>query len=163
MEPQTLLMVLAAALALTGIAGMLLPALPGAPLVFAGIVLAAWAEDFAYVGVWWLLVFAVLTGLAMLADFVAGSIGARGFGATNRAAVGAAIGAVAGIFFMPIGLFVGPFVGAMIGELTARRSVSQAGVAGLGATLGLLIGTAAKLALGLGMIGLFVFLRWVVG
>ena len=160
-DPSTLLLLLAALLALTGLAGLLLPALPGAPLVFAGIALAAWTENFEHVGWGWLIVFALLTALTMLVDFVAGAFGARGFGATNRAAIGAAIGAVAGLFFMPVGLFLGPFAGAMIGELTARRTLSEAGVAGVGATLGLLIGTAAKFALGLGMIGLYAFLRWV--
>jgi hypothetical protein len=160
MDAQALLLLLAALLALTGIAGMLLPALPGAPLVFAGVVLAAWAEDFVYVGWGWLLLFALLTALAMLVDFVAGSFGARRFGASNRAAIGAALGALAGLFFLPIGLFLGPFAGAMIGELTARRSMGEAGIAGLGATIGLMLGMAAKLALGLGMLGLFAFLRW---
>ena len=154
-----LTLLLAALLVIAGIAGMLLPALPGAPLVFAGLALAAWAEDFAYVGEGWLLLFAVLTLLAMLGDFVAGSLGARGFGATRRAAIGAALGALAGLFFLPVGLFIGPFLGAMLGELTARRSLGEAGMAGIGATLGLMLGIAVKFALAVGMVGLFLFLR----
>jgi uncharacterized protein YqgC (DUF456 family) len=160
MDLPTLMLVLAALLVLTGLAGVLLPALPGAPVIFAGLLLAAWAEDFAYVGAGWLLLFAVFTGLIMLVDFIAGSLGARGFGASPRAATGAAIGALLGLLALPWGLFIGPFFGAVIGELSARRTLSQAGVAGIGATLGLVVGMAAKLALALAMVGLFAFARW---
>src|SRR5262245_23399183 len=73
MDAHTLWMVLATLLVLTGIAGMVLPALPGAPVVLGGLVLAAWADDFQYVGFFWITVLVVLTGLAMLVDFAAGA------------------------------------------------------------------------------------------
>jgi uncharacterized protein YqgC (DUF456 family) len=49
MDPA-LLWVISAVLVIVGLAGLALPALPGAPLIFGGLLLAAWAEHFAYVG-----------------------------------------------------------------------------------------------------------------
>ena len=102
---------------------------------------------------------AVLTLLAWSLDWIAGAIGAQRFGASRYAVVGATIGAVVGLFFALPGILLGPFLGAVIGELIARRDLEQAGRAGIGAWLGLLLGIAAKLALSLSMIAIFVFAR----
>ena len=154
-----LLWLLAGSLVLAGIAGLLLPAIPGGPLLFAGLVLAAWIEDFAYVGWGTLAVLAALTLLTYLADFVAGALGARRYGASPRAIAGATIGALGGIFLGLPGVLLGPFLGAVIGELTAQRGLHAAGRAGLGATIGLAIGVAAKLALAFSMLGIFAVAR----
>ncbi len=162
MDATTILLWVAAALLIAGgLAGLVLPVLPGAPLLFGGIVLAAWAEDFAYLGKGTLISVGVLAGLAILADFVAGAFGARRYGASSRAVLGATIGAVVGLFFGIVGVLVGPFVGAVVGELTVRRDLEAAGRAGVGATIGLALGTAAKLALGFAMIGIAVVMRLV--
>jgi uncharacterized protein YqgC (DUF456 family) len=149
----------AAILVVAGLAGLVLPVLPGAPLLFGGVLLAAWAEDFTYLGTGTLIAEGVLAGLAILADFVAGAFGAKRYGASSRAVLGATIGAVVGIFFGLIGVLVGPFLGAVIGELSVRRDLEAAGRAGVGATIGLALGTAAKLALGFAMIGVAVVMR----
>ncbi len=157
------LWVAAILLVILGLAGLVLPALPGAPVLLAGLVLAAWAEGFAYVGVGWL---AVLCGLALLTyavDFLAGAFGARRFGASRRGVIGALLGAVAGIFLGLPGVLLGPFVGAVLGELSTRRSLGDAGKAGLGATLGLVLGAAAKLALAFSMLGVFAVVRFAGG
>jgi uncharacterized protein YqgC (DUF456 family) len=159
MLTTVLLWVLAVVLVVVGIVGLLLPALPGAPVLFAGLFLAAWLEDFAYVGPWTLTLLAALALLTYVVDFGAGALGARGFGASKYAMVGAFLGAVVGIFFGLPGIFVGPFVGAVIGELVADRSLSEAGAAGLGATIGLLLGVAAKMTLAFSMLGIFVLMR----
>ncbi len=151
---------LAVLLSVAGLAGLVLPALPGAPLLFCGLLLAAWAEDFQYVGGVTLGVLAFLALLTYLADIVAGAFGARHFGASNRAVIGAGAGALAGLFFGLPGVLLGPFIGAMIGELTAQRSVGAASRAGVGATLGLVIGVAAKLSLAFAMLGIFALARW---
>jgi uncharacterized protein YqgC (DUF456 family) len=154
-----LLLALAAVLVIVGFAGLVLPGLPGAPLVFAGLFLAAWAEHFAYVGTGTLIVLALLTAATFVIDFLASAVGARRFGASPRAALGAAVGGLVGLFFGLPGLLVGPFLGAVAGELTARRSLGDAGRAGIGATLGLAIGLAARLALGVSMLAIFAFQR----
>jgi hypothetical protein len=154
-----LLWLLAALLVLTGLAGMVLPALPGAPLLFLGLVAAAWAEDFAYVG-WGTLT--VLGGLAILTyvvDLAAGAFGARRFGASGRAVAGAALGTLVGLFFGLFGILLGPFLGAVAGELTLNRDLRAAGSAGIGATLGLALGAAAKIALAFAMLGIFLAVR----
>ena len=156
-----LLWLLAILLIVGGLAGLVLPALPGPVLLFAGFVVGAWAEDFRFIGVETLAVLAVLAVLAYVADFVAGSLGASRYGASRRAVIGAAIGAVVGIFVGPIGVLLGPFAGAVLGELSARKTLREASRAGYGATLGMIVGTAAKLALGFTMLGLFVLMHFI--
>ncbi len=156
-----LLWVLAVVLILLGLFGFILPMLPGAPLLFAGLLLAAWAEDFVYVGGGTLAVLGVMALLTYAVDFLAGAVGAKRFGASNRAMVGAAIGAFVGLFFGLPGVLLGPFVGAVLGELSAQRNLQEAGRAGIGASLGLVLGVAAKLALGFAMLGVFLVARFI--
>lgn len=160
MDTTVLLWVLAASLILTGLAGVALPLLPGAPLLFLGLLVGAWADDFHYVGYGTLAVLAGLTVLTYIIDFFAGILGAQRFGASPRAMVGAGIGAVLGLFMGLPGILFGPFVGAVIGELSARRSLAEAGMSGIGTTIGLVLGVAAKIAIGLTMIGIFLFMRF---
>ena len=160
MDTTILLWILAASLIITGLIGIVLPLLPGAPLLFLGLVAAAWAEDFAYVGFGTLGILAALTALIYVVDFLAGILGAKHFGASPRAMIGAGIGAVVGIFMGFVGIIIGPFLGAVIGELSVRRELTAAGIAGLGTTIGLLLGVAAKIALGLTMVGIFVLVRF---
>jgi len=160
METVIALWLLGAALVVAGMAGMLLPALPGPPLLFAGFFIAAWAENFDYVGAGTLTLLAVMTLLAYAVDFIAGALGAKHFGASSKAAIGAAIGAVVGIFFGLPGILLGPFIGAVLGELTEQEDLRAAGRAGIGATVGLLLGTAAKMAIAFAMLGLFLFARF---
>jgi uncharacterized protein YqgC (DUF456 family) len=160
LDPVTIVLWLAAGvLIVIGALGLILPVLPGSPLIFIGALLAAWAEDFRYLGVWSLVVLGVLAALAVAVDFIASAFGVKRFGASGRAITGAMLGAIVGIFFGPIGVLVGPFVGAVVGELTVRRSLAAAGRAGVGAALGLALGTAAKLAIAFAMIGWIVFMR----
>ena len=157
---DVLLWLLAAVLVLAGLVGLVLPALPGAPLLFAGLLVAAWVEDFSYVGSGTLGVLGAMALLTYAVDFVAGALGAKRFGASNRAIVGAAIGAMVGIFFGLPGILLGPFVGAVVGELTGRRGARDAARAGVGATVGLALGAAAKLALAFSMLGIFALARF---
>jgi len=156
-----LLWILAVLLIVLGLAGLVLPALPGAPLLFIGLLLAAWTEDFTYVGGWTLAALGTMALLTYLVDLAATAFGAKRFGASQRAMVGAALGGLAGLFFGLPGVLLGPFVGAVIGELTTRRDLAAAGRAGIGASLGLALGAAAKLALGFAMVGIFLVARFV--
>ncbi len=160
MEFATIILWVAAGVLMTiGVLGLVVPILPGAPLVFLGALLAAWAEDFEYLGGGTLIVLGALTSLAVAVDFIAGALGARRYGASGRAMLGAAIGAVLGIFLGLAGVIVGPFIGAVIGELSVRRNLAAASRAGLGATIGLVLGTAAKLAIAFAMIGVILVMR----
>ena len=156
---QILLWLLAALLIVLGFAGLILPVVPGIPLVFAGLVLLAWAENFAYVGWMTLTLLGLLALLSYGIDFLASALGAKKFGASPRAVVGAALGALAGLFFGLVGILLGPFVGAVLGEFSRQSSVRAAAHAGVGATLGLLFGVLLKIALAFAMIGVFVLDR----
>ncbi|HEX9444395.1 MAG TPA: DUF456 family protein [Candidatus Binatia bacterium] len=160
MEFNFLLWIFAVVLILFGLAGLVLPAVPGAPVLFAGLLIAAWADHFAYVGWRTLALLAVLALLTYAVDFAATAFGAKRFGASRRAVAGAAIGALAGIFFGFIGVLIGPFIGAVIGELSARRGLEDAARAGLGATIGMVVGVAAKLALAFAMLGIYAIARF---
>ncbi len=146
---------IAALLVVVGIAGTVVPLLPGIAFVFGGLLLAAWADDFQRVGAFAIVILGLLTALAIAADLLASAFGAKRMGASPRAVVGATIGAVVGIFFGLPGLVVGPFVGAVAGELSARRELLHAGRAGLGTWLGLLLGSIAKLTLAFLMVGVY--------
>lgn len=158
------LWILAALLVIAGFAGVVLPVLPGAPLVFAGLVVAAWAENFQYVGVWTLVVIGVLMGLTYVVDAIAGVLGVKRVGASKWAVWGSVVGGLVGLFFGFAGILLGPFAGAVAGELIARRSLgqdslAQAGRAGLGAWIGFIVGTLGKLAILFTMVGVFVLKR----
>jgi uncharacterized protein YqgC (DUF456 family) len=155
-----LLWVLSLILVGVGLAGTLLPGLPGTPLVFGGLLLAAWTDDFQNVGVGTIILLAVLTLLAFGVDFISSSIGARRAGASREAVIGAALGTFIGLFFGLIGIVFGPFAGAVIGEFLARRSLEQAGRAGLGTWVGFILGTGVKLMLAFTMVGIF-FLAYI--
>jgi uncharacterized protein YqgC (DUF456 family) len=138
-----------------GVAGCLLPGLPGTPLILAGALLhKLW---FGPAGAaWWVLVLlATLTALSLGLDYLASIYGAKRFGATWRGAVGAVVGGLVGLFFALPGILLGPFIGAFLFELAGRRHWKEASKAGVGATLGLLVGAAGKLASAVAMIGVF--------
>jgi len=161
MGNELLWFALAALLILLGIVGLLLPALPGTPLLLAGLVLAAWAEGFAYVGWGTLALLGAIAFLGYFIDFAAGAFGAKRFGASKAGMAGAVVGALIGLFFGLPGVLLGPFVGAVAGELLTRRDARAAGRAGFGAALGLALGAAAKLALAFTMIGIFLLARFI--
>jgi uncharacterized protein YqgC (DUF456 family) len=154
--PTTLLWILAIAIIVVGVVGTVLPAVPGAILVFGGIALAAWIDDFTRVPVWVLAIVAVLTVMAWVVDLLAAALGAKRVGASKLAIVGAAIGTVVGVFTGLWGLLFMPLIGAAIGEFVAQRDLRRAGKVGLATWIGLLLGTAAKVAIVFAMVGIFV-------
>jgi uncharacterized protein len=160
METTLVFWLVALLLVGTGLIGLFLPVLPGAPLIFAGLVIAAWAEDFHYAGLWTVVILAILMLLTLAVDFWATIFGAKKFGASKRAVIGALIGLVIGIFLGFPGIIFGPFIGAVVGELSAQKDLKQATRAGIGATIGLVLGAAIKLALALTMIGVFLTVRF---
>jgi len=150
-----LLWTAAIALIVIGVAGTVVPVLPGPILAFAGIALAAWIDDFARIPVWLLGVIALLTVLAWAVDYIAAAMGVKRTGASRLAIIGAAIGTVAGIVSGLWGLLFMPLVGAAIGEYIVQRDLRRAGKVGIAASVGLLVGTVAKLAIVLTIVGIF--------
>jgi len=138
-----------------GIVGIVLPALPGTILIFAGLLVGAWADDFMRVGPLMLVLIAIIGIATYGVDFVASALGAKHLGASKRAMAGAALGTVLGLFLGLPGIIAGPFLGAIAGELTVHRDWKRVGKAGLAAWIGFVIGTAVKVALAFLMIGLF--------
>jgi uncharacterized protein YqgC (DUF456 family) len=165
-DPTTVWYVLAAVLVLVGIAGTVLPALPGIPLVFAGLLLAAWAGDFQQVGGVTLGILGLLTLLSFGIDVLATAMGAKRVGASRLALVGAVIGTFAGLALGLVGVFIGPFVGAILGELAHRRALGREDMGaatrvGVGTWVGIIVGTVLKLGLAFAMLGLFAFAWWI--
>lgn len=140
---------------LGGVLGAIVPGLPGAPIVL----LAALGHKlyFGPAGAsWWVLgVLAGLTALSLLLDYLATIYGARRLGASWRGTVGAVVGGLVGLWFGLPGVVLGPFVGAVLFEWAGGRSWKESGRAGLGAVLGLLVGTLGKFACCVAMTGLF--------
>jgi uncharacterized protein YqgC (DUF456 family) len=141
---------------LTGIAGTVLPALPGVVFVFAGIVLAAWIDGFTVISGWTIAVLAALTLVGFLVDYLATLFTAQRAGATVPGLIGAAVGTVAGVLGGLWGLIFLPLAGAAIGEFIAHRDALRAGRVGLATWLGLLVGAVLKLAIVFAMVGIFV-------
>lgn len=154
-----LLWTLVAVLIIVGIAGTVLPALPGVVLVLAGIVLGAWIGDFQQVGIWAIVLCTVLAIIAWVTDYLAAMMGAKRVGAHPYALIGAALGTVVGLFMGFVGLLFMPLLGAAAGEwLAAHRDpeiLRRAAVVGVATWVGLLVGTALKIALTFTMVGVF--------
>lgn len=155
--PESLYYLIAALLVLGGLAGTILPLLPGTPLMLGGMLLAAWAEGFQRVGAITLVILGVLVIASLVLDYVAGALGAKKYGASKEALWGSVIGSVLGLFGGLPGLLLGPFVGAALGEYYARRDLERAGQIGFATWLGLILGAIAKVAIALAMLGIFAF------
>lgn len=165
MDPKTLYYLIATVMIVIGLVGTVLPALPGLPLVFGGMLVAAWADGFSNVPVWVLVLLGVLTLLSLAIDFWATALGAKRVGASRKAITGAVLGTLGGLFLGPFGLILGPFAGALAGELLHRRSLGGAHIGdaakiGFGTWMGILFGVVLKLGLAFTMLGLFALAWW---
>jgi uncharacterized protein YqgC (DUF456 family) len=152
---MTLLWVLCIALIVLGLAGTVLPVLPGTLLVWAGIVLGAWIDDFARVSVTTVVLISVLGALAWGLDYAAGLMGAQKAGASKQALLGAAVGTVLGLFMGLVGVLFMPLVGAAVGEYLARKDETLAVKVGLATWVGIMLGLIAKVVLAFIMVGVF--------
>lgn len=155
METSILLWIGAGLAVVAGVVGTVLPALPGAALVWLGLLLAAWADGFARVSGWTVALLGLLAVATYPIDLVAAGLGARRMGASRWALAGAVVGALVGVLFGLPGLLLGPFVGAAAGEYWTVRDARRAGRVGAAAAVAFVLGTAAKLAVVAAMLGLF--------
>lgn len=149
------LWVISAALILAGLAGTVLPLLPGTLLVWSGLLLGAWIDNFTRVSISTVVIISVLAVVAWGLDFVAGLMGAKRAGASKLALVGAAIGTVVGIFMGLVGVLFMPLVGAAVGEYWAQKDQQRAAKVAFAAWLGLMVGMVAKVVLSFVMVGVF--------
>ncbi|GAB2501699.1 DUF456 domain-containing protein [Arenimonas alkanexedens] len=160
MDTHTAYYLVAGALILIGLLGTVLPILPGLPVMFAGMLLAAWVDDFQRIGVTPLVVLGVLVLLSIAVDLASGIVGAKRVGASNKALWGAGLGSLVGIFFGLPGLIAGPFLGAAMGEMSDGKEWRDASRIGFGTWIGLALGAALKLALAFAMLGVFGVALW---
>lgn len=138
-----------------GLAGCVLPMLPGAPLVFAGIYIYAWLTGFTTISRNLIIIFLILTVLSVIIEYISSSIGSKKFGASKLGFIGAFVGAVIGVFFIPWGLIVGPLAGALTGELIVGKKMKEAFRSGTGAVIGFFGGTLLKTVISFAMIAFF--------
>ena len=129
---SAVLWIVAILMIVVGVVGTVLPALPGVVLVFGGIVLAAWIDDFTRISAWTVGALALLTLIGVATDYVAAALGAKRAGASKLAIVGAAIGTVAGVFTGLVGLVFMPLAGAAIGEYIAWVETLDCGIDRMG-------------------------------
>ena len=144
-------------LVVIGIAGTILPMLPGVPLVYAGLLLAAWHDSFDKVSILTMVIIGSIALLAWAVDFVASIMTAKKVGASKYALWGAVIGALLGILGGIPGLIIGPAIGAIIGELITHKDVSKATTVGIAAGLGFVLALAVKIVLALTMLAVFAY------
>jgi len=145
-----LLLILGILLILLGIAGSILPVIPGPPLGFLGLLVLRFThfvepsvlENFDN-KLW---IFAFVAILVVLLDYIVPVWGTKKFGGSKAGAWGAAIGVIIGLFFAPLGLILGPFLGAFIGEMITGKDQNDSLRAGFGSLIGFLFGVALKLS-----------------
>lgn len=147
---EILLIVICILLILVGMAGVVLPFLPGVPVAWIGLLIYGIYTNFEKVSVAALVIFGILTLLSFVLDFAAPMLGAAGkkTAGSKQAAFGSALGGLFGIFiFGPIGLIVGTLLGAFLGEYIANPDFESARKKAWGAFIGILITTVFKIAL----------------
>ena len=148
-------------LILVGLAGTIIPALPGIPMIFAGGWLIAYMEDYQYFSWGTLIALGVLTVISIIIDWVSQTLGAQKAGATKLGLTGALIGTIVGIPFGLLGIFLFPVIGAFVGEMIGHRDMRQAGKVSWATWIGMIAGIAAKLAIAFIMIGIMCVMRFV--
>jgi uncharacterized protein YqgC (DUF456 family) len=146
--------IFAVGLILVGLAFAVLPALPGIPILFAGIWLLAAVDGYQHLGKGWLIGIAIVGVVGISLDLLAGVLGAKRVGASRQALWGALFGTVIGLFFGIAGVLLGPFLGAVLGELAAGNSPLRSTQVGVGTWIGLIFGTLMKLVCSVTMVAL---------
>lgn len=149
MALDIVLVVLGSICMIAGILGCILPALPGLPLCYLGIIFLQFTSKVDF-SVYFLAVSAIIIIVVQILDYYVPIWGTKKFGGGKKGAVGSAVGIFAGIFIIPPwGMIICPFVGAVIGELIDNKEISVALKAGFGSFLGFLAGTLVKLLIAL--------------
>lgn len=138
-----LIMVLAIILMVGGIAGCVLPILPGAPLAYAGLLLLHFT-GLAHFSTAQLIVWLIVVVVLQVVDYITPLLGSKYSGGTSFGNRGCVAGTLLGLFFMPWGIILGPFLGAVAGEMMGGSDFHHAVRAGIGTLIGFLLGTLLK-------------------
>lgn len=157
---EIILFILAVAVMLVGLAGVVLPVIPGVPIIFGAAFLYALLTDFSTIGGKTLIIFAILTVASMVLDWVASVMGVKKMGGSYAGMIGAFIGMIVGLSVPGIGIIgfiIGAFAGACAMEFLINKDSRLALRAGLGSFLGFLAGGLMKFVIGAIIIGIFVW------
>ena len=154
---DTVLWVIIGALLLLGLAGTVVPFLPGTPLILVAALVHAIAYDWTPITVTRLLILSALTAIGYALHYAASALGARGAGGSKWAVVGALVGGIVGLFFGIPGLLLGPPLGAIAGELLKSGDLATSVRTGIAAFIGMVAGAIANVAIGVVMIALFLW------
>lgn len=143
---DVVLIILSAVCLVLGLCGCVLPALPGPPVAYVGLVLLHLTDKVQFTTTQ-LLVWLGIVIIAQILDYFIPMLGTKYTRGSKWGSWGAFVGSIVGLFFLPWGLLAGPFLGAFIGELLGNKTLSQAFKSGAGSLLGFLFGTILKLVL----------------
>lgn len=144
---------------LAGLAGIILPILPGTALIFAGMLIYGFMTDFEHLDIYFFIIQGIAVVLTFATDYIAAAIGTKRYGGSKKASLGAIIGTILGaILLPPLGIFIGAFCGAIAGELIGEKSPEQALKTGLSALVGFLGSAVVKFSISIAMIVWF-FIR----
>ena len=131
-----------------GMLGTFLPILPGAPLLFLGMLIYGFFESFTNLTWQFYLGQGILMAFVFGIDYLAGIWGVKKYGGSKSAVWGSIIGAFLGLFMMgPLGIIVGPFVGAVTGDFIFRKDINRAIRSGIGTLIGFLSGALLKITI----------------
>ncbi|HEY9047462.1 MAG TPA: DUF456 domain-containing protein [Ohtaekwangia sp.] len=152
---DVLWVILGIILLLGGLAGCILPFLPGPPLCFIALLLLQ-LKTMPPFTTRFLIIWGAIAAVVTLLDYIIPVYGTKKFGGSRYGVWGCTIGLLIGIWLGPWGIILGPFVGAFVGEILASSNSSQALRAALGSFIGFLFGTLLKLIVCLVMSWYFV-------
>ena len=129
---------------IVGIAGSILPLLPGPPIAYAGMLIQQLRDPNPFTTKF-LLIWAGIVVITIVLDYMVPIWGTKRYGGSKYGVWGCTIGFLAAFWMGPLGIIIGPFVGAYIGELIANKSSKEAIRAATGSFVGFLLGSLLKL------------------
>lgn len=154
---EIIAIVIASMLFIAGMIGTLVPIIPGAPIVWLGMLTYGLITGFEKHTVLFFVLQGLLAILVMAIDYAFTAMGSHYFGGSKAALFGAAVGLLVGLLFFPFGLLIGPFLGAVIADLIYKKNISAAVKSGMGASLGFWLALPLKLLIEIIMISWFIF------
>ncbi len=151
-----ILLLLSILIIIVGLAGCIIPLIPGPPVSFVGILIIHFTKfaDFSFNTLFFLGALAIIV---QIMDYIVPVWGTKKFGGSKAGVWGSILGLIAGIILLPmmgivlgpfgiIGILGGPFLGALIGEMIAGKESEKAFIAAIGSFIGFITGTLMKLA-----------------